>query len=106
MVARLRRCVALGTQVGARPLLLDGSFVTATKEPADLDAVLFLPPDFEAQVERGDEAVVELEDMLLTLQPEELFAAADEADWQGWVELFSRTRESNGRRKGLVEIQL
>jgi hypothetical protein len=58
------------------------------------------------RVERGDEAAVELEAMLLTRQPEELFAAADDADWLGWVDFFSRTREPDGRRKGLVEIQL
>jgi hypothetical protein len=44
--------------------------------------------------------------MLLTRQPEELFAAEDELDWQGWVAFFSRTHEWDGRRKGLVEIAL
>jgi hypothetical protein len=85
---------------------LDGSFVSAKKDPGDVDAVLFVPRDFEQQVEDGNEAAVELEGMLLTRQPEELFAAEDEADWQEWVDFFSRTREPDGRRKGLVEIQL
>lgn len=44
--------------------------------------------------------------MLLIRRPEELFAAEDEADWDDWVEFFSRTREADGRRKGLVEIKL
>ena len=44
--------------------------------------------------------------MILTRRPEELFAAEDESDWQGWRDFFSRTRESDGRRKGLVEIVL
>jgi hypothetical protein len=30
----------------------------------------------------------------------------DEADWKEWVEFFRRTREADGRRKGLVEIAL
>ena len=85
---------------------MDGSFVTAKKEPQDIDAVLLVPADFSEQVERGDEAAMELEGMFLTRQPEELFAAEDDADWQAWVEFFSRTREADGRRKGLVEIQL
>jgi hypothetical protein len=84
---------------------VDGSFVTARKDPEDVDAVLFLPADFAQQVEREDLAAVELETMLLTRQPEELFAAEDEFDWQEWVAFFSRTREPDGRRKGLVEIQ-
>ncbi len=79
--------------------------MTAKKDPEDVDAVLFLPPDFGQQVERGGLEAVELEDMLLTRQPEELFAAEDEADWQAWVDFFTRTREPDGRQKGVVEIQ-
>lgn len=44
--------------------------------------------------------------MLLTRQSEEIFAAEDETDWGDWVEFFGRTREADGRRKGLVEITL
>ncbi len=44
--------------------------------------------------------------MLVTRRPEELFAAEDRRDWDDWVEFFSRTRESNGSRKGIVEIEL
>jgi hypothetical protein len=96
----------LARQVEARRLLLDGSFVTAKKNPEDVDAVLLLPSAFLQRVEQGDEAALELEDMLLTRQPEELFAAEDETDWQAWCEFFSRTREADGRRKGIVEIAL
>jgi hypothetical protein len=55
---------------------------------------------------KGLEAALELEEMFLTRQPEELFAADDEAVWWGWTEFFSRTREPDQRRKGLVEIVL
>jgi hypothetical protein len=106
LAGRLRRWIELGRQVEARWLLLDGSFVTAKKNPDDVDAVLFVPPDFAQRVEQGEDAAVELEGMLLTRQPEELFAAEDEADWQGWCEFFGRTREPDGRRKGIVEISL
>jgi hypothetical protein len=44
--------------------------------------------------------------MLLTRRPEELFAAEDGTDWDEWVEFFGRTREADGRRKGLVEVIL
>jgi hypothetical protein len=30
----------------------------------------------------------------------------EQQDWTEWVEFFSRTREPDGRRKGLVEVQL
>jgi hypothetical protein len=106
LVARLRRWCELGRQVKAGRLLIDGSFVTAKKNPVDVDAVLFLPPDFGQQVERGNEAALELEDMLLRRRPEELFAAEDEDDWRRWAAFFAQTREPDGRRKGLVEITL
>jgi len=44
--------------------------------------------------------------MLLTRRPEELFAAEDETDWEEWVDFFRQTRETDRRRKGLVEIRL
>ena len=87
-------------------MLVDGSFVTAKLEPDDIDAVILLPADFTVQVEHLRESAVELEGMLLTRRPEELFAAEDESDWNAWFEFFSRTRETDGRRKGLVEIKL
>lgn len=104
LVARLRRWVELASAVGALRFMVDGSFVTSKRNPEDVDAVILLPPDFIALVERCEPSAVELEEMVLTRQPEELFAAEDDADWNGWIDFFSRTREADGRRKGLVEI--
>jgi len=85
--------------------LVDGSFVTVKHEPRDIDAVVWIPGDFEQQVEQGLRPALELEEMLLTRRPEEIFAAEDEIDWNDWIEFFSRTREADGRRKGLVEVE-
>ena len=106
LVLRLRHWIELARQIGARRLLVDGSFVTAKPEPDDIDAVILLPVDFQRQVDRGIPAALELEEMLLTRRPEEVFAAEDETDWTEWVDFFSRTREADDRRKGLVEIRL
>jgi hypothetical protein len=106
LILRLRRWLALARDIGARRLLVDGSFVTAKTEPDDIDAVILLPVNFAVLVEQGNESAIELEQMLLVRRPEELFAAEDELDWNDWFEFFSRTRETDGRRKGLVEIQL
>jgi len=103
---RLRRWIELSRLTGASRFLVDGSFVTAKKEPNDVDAVVFLADDFEAQISRGFEPALELEQMLLTRRPEEIFAAEDSGDWNDWVEFFTRTRELDGRRKGLVEVRL
>ena len=106
LVLRLRRWIELGQQVGAQRLLIDGSFVTAKEDPHDIDSVILLPMDFTQQIERESAPALELEEMLLTRRPEELFAAEDETDWEEWVEFFSQTREPDRRRKGLVEIRL
>ncbi len=106
LALRLRRWIELTRRVAGKRLLVDGSFVTAKDEPEDIDTVILLPPDFQQQVDRGIESALELEEMFLTRRPEEVFAAEDVADWNEWVEFFSRTREADGRRKGLVEIRL
>lgn len=106
LAIRLRRWIELGRQVEARRLLVDGSFVTAKEEPGDIDSVMLLPQDFYRRVMREDVAATELEQMFLTRQPEELFAAEDEIDWDEWIAFFSQTREPDKRRKGLVEVRL
>ena len=85
---------------------LTGASLRPSEEPGDIDAVVLLAGDFEQQVADGSDAALELEEMLLTRRPEEIFAAEDSRDWNDWVEFFSRTREADGRRKGLLEIHL
>lgn len=106
LILRVRRWIELARRVRASRLLIDGSFVTNKVDPDDIDAVIGLPANFHEQIGGGIDAALELEQMLLTRRPEELFGAEDEADWNEWVAFFSRTRESDGRRKGLVEIEL
>lgn len=106
LVIRIQHWVELAGRVGALRLLVDGSFVTDKADPDDIDAVILLPANFQEQIEQGIEAALELEEMILTRRPEEVFAAEDETDWNEWVEFFSRTREADGRRKGLVEVRL
>lgn len=106
LTLQLRRWIELARIIGAKRLFIDGSFVTAKLDPNDIDAVVWLPEDFAERVSGGDLEAVELETMLLTRRPEEIFAAEDRLDWDDWLEFFSRTREADGRRKGLVEVEL
>jgi hypothetical protein len=106
LVLRLRRWLELSRLTNARRFVVDGSFVTAKPEPNDVDTVVLLAEDFQDQIASGSEAAMELEEMLLSGHPEEIFAAEDTHDWVDWVEFFSRTREAGGKRKGLVEIPL
>ncbi len=106
LTLRLRRWLVLSRQTYCLRFLVDGSFVTAKENPEDIDAVVLLPNDFEQQVVDGVESASELQEMLLNRYPEEIFAAEDSRDWSEWIEFFSRTRELDSRRKGLVEIKL
>ena len=106
LILRLRRWLELSRLTHARRFLVDGSFITAEADPNDVDAVVLLADDFEQQISQGLNAALEREEMLLTRHPEEIFAAEDLPDWDEWLEFFSRTRELDGRRKGLVEIEL
>ena len=106
LALRLRRWIELSRAVSAKRLFVNGSFVTSKPDPNDVDAVVWLPDDFIDRVADGNSEAMELETMLLTRHPEEIFAAEDRRDWEDWLEFFSRTRESDGRRKGVVEIEL
>ena len=106
LILRLRRWVELARSTGVTRMFVDGSFVTSKPNPNDTDAVVMLSADFRDQILNQNSDALELEDMLLTRQPEELFGAEDQNDWYEWVEFFSRTRELDDRRKGLVELVL
>ena len=106
LLGRIRDWIRLARAVKARRLLLNGSFVTAKERPGDVDAVVLLPEDFRGQLRDANPEAIRLHQMLFSREPKELFAAEDEEDWWGWFEFFSRTREANGRRKGLIEVML
>jgi hypothetical protein len=103
---RLRHWLALARAVGALRFFIDGSFVTAKVEPGDVDAVIWLPDRFGEQVRSRIPEAVELQTMVMTREPKELFSAYSSEMWDGWVEFFSLTREVDARRKGVVEVAL
>ena len=86
LILRLRRWLELSRLTQARRFLVDGSFVTAKEEPNDIDAVVLLADDFQGQISDGSDAALEMEEMLLTRRPEEIFAAEDTRDWNDWVD--------------------
>ena len=51
LTLHLRRWIELARQIGAKKLLIDGSFVTKKEDPNDIDAVILLSSDFEQQIE-------------------------------------------------------
>jgi len=106
LMGRVKTWVGLARSIRARRLLLAGSFVTSKPDPIDVDAVVLLPDDFGELVDQGIHDALELSTMLISRHPEEIFAAEDERDWYNWVDFFSRTRELDGRSKGIIEVKL
>lgn len=106
LIDRIRTWISLSRAVAARRFLLDGSFVTAKEQPGDVDAVVLVSEDFDDQLRAGKPEAVRLLGMARARKPKELFLAEDEEAWWGWVEFFGRTREANGRRKGLIKVIL
>jgi hypothetical protein len=106
LTARVRRWLELARAVGAHGLVIDGSFVTDKAEPNDVDAAIWLPDDFRLQAEAGKAEAVELQTMVLTLEPRELFGIHSRLRWENWLAFFSHTREFDERLKGIVEVKL
>jgi hypothetical protein len=106
LMARISDWLALARTVGAQRLLLDGSFVTAKPEPGDVDAVCWLPRQFEDQYIAQMPEALRLYEMLATRSPAELFGVFGRERWEEWIAFFSQTRELDGRLKGLVEVRL
>jgi hypothetical protein len=106
LALHLRHWLQLVRAVESRRFFIGGSFVTAKPSPGDLDAVVWISDAFEQEIQSAVDAAIELEEILTTRQTGDLFAAEDDADWVAWVEFFTRTREADGRRKGVVEVVL
>lgn len=98
---RVREWVVYARTIAAPRVLLNGSFVTSKEQPNDVDAACLLPDDFDEQRRRGKVEAVLIYSMLATQYPQEIYAAFDEADWNGWVVFFSRTRGGGEVRKGV-----
>jgi hypothetical protein len=105
-MVRVATWLSLARAVRARQFLLDGSFVTTKMAPKDVDCACLLPADFEDQYTAGRGEALRLYEMLVTRQPEEIFGVFSILEWQDWVDFFSQTRETDGRHKGVVEVEL
>jgi hypothetical protein len=106
LMARVSEWLTLARAVGARRFLVDGSFVTTKPNPADVDAVCWLPSNFGLLSHAGHSEARRLSRMLDLRSPEELFGVFSSEEWDEWCEFFGRTYELDGRRKGVVEVLL
>ncbi len=106
---RLEELVAAMTRSGLfEAILLDGSFVTATAAPNDIDLIAVLPPghDFERELSISDYALVSRSMLKRRFGFDVVLAKRDSALYDAYIEFFSRVREGPHLRKGLLRLRL
>jgi len=85
-------------RAGLRRLIVNGSFVTATVVPNDVDLIILPGPDYP-----GDQVSPSNEDILWPFL--QILVAADDADLEAWaLQDFGTDRDL--RAKGVVEVIL
>lgn len=89
-----------------RAVILDGSFVTDTDEPNDIDMIVVLKGDHDFDAElRPFEYNVVSKRMVRKRFGFDLFAVPEgSAALSEWVEFFSRVRDRPALTKGLVKV--
>lgn len=101
LLANLDDFLELVRSVGAKRLILDGSFVTVKEDPADIDLILVLPDSFDTTTR---EARILLESRVqfnIHLFP---VRERDDEFVQHWIAFFGQDR--NAVPRGLVEVNL
>jgi len=93
--------VKVARRVGAKKLILDGSFVTGKESPADIDAILVVPDNFDTITREAHillESPIRFHIHIFPVQE------GDEESFQQWVKFFGHDRSDEP--KGLVEVLL
>jgi hypothetical protein len=106
LMQRVDLWLELARMVGAKRLVLGGSFVSRKHSPNDVDAVIFVASDFDDRIREFDSAVWELRDCVYYREPAELFLVKTDELWEEWMSHFSQVRDDREINRGVVEIQL
>ena len=106
LMARLSNWLAQTRAVKATRFLLDGSFVTAKTDPNDVDCAVWIPRDFDLQRLWGKIEADQLYLAAASGRPAEIYLVETQVQWDDWIRFFGRTRETDARRKGIVEVVL
>lgn len=89
-------------------VLVDGSFVTATPEPNDIDLVLVVSSnrEFSAEFQPVDYNVLSKRRVNRRFGFDLLVARADSEEYRRYVGYFQPVRLEPGRKKGILRITL
>ena len=109
LFARLAELAAAMQRSGLfQALLIDGSFVTATPHPNDIDLVAVLQPghDFERDLPLSEYALVSRGLLARRFRFDVIVAECDDPVYRAYVGFFSRVRSAPDLRKGLLRVKL
>ena len=100
----LQEAVERAARAGVDRVLINGSFVTARREPRDVDLVFRVGEDFAHRLAKGHEDALWIEERAREPRPKllDLYLAVDEQEWVSWVRLFACDVWHG--KKGLLEI--
>lgn len=106
LMLALEGAIDRARRAGVKRVLINGSFVTAKKEPRDVDLVFLVSQSFGARLKGGDPHARWIADRVRERRPKLLdaYVAVDEVEWASWVRLFEGDLWYG--KKGLVEVTL
>jgi hypothetical protein len=89
-------------------LIVDGSFVTASPAPKDIDLIAVLKPghNFERDLPMSEYSLVSRSLLRRRFGFDVMIAERDSHLYQIYVDFFIRVREFPDRRKGLLRVSL
>jgi hypothetical protein len=88
-------------------IIIDGSFVTATPRPNDIDLILVLPPehDFSAELRPFEYNVLSRRQVRRIYSFDVLVTVKGSSSHRQYLDFFAQVRGQIGRRKGLLRLQ-
>lgn len=104
LMMALETAVKRAWNAGVTRILVDGSFVTAKKEPRDVDLVFRVDDEFARRLRRRDRDARWIAARAKEARPKTLdaFLAVDDAEWGSWERLFEQDVWTGW--KSLVEV--
>ena len=104
LMMMLEEAVDRARKAGITRILINGSFVTAKKEPRDIDVVFQVSDVYAQRLSGGNPDAAWIAERVREARPKalDLFVAVDDEEWVSWVRLFESDAWCG--KKGLVEV--
>ena len=110
LISHILSIVDLARNSGGLRLIVGGSFVTAERDPNDVDAAILVPKRFFERLNDGESSDVnalwELSQRQNREFPIDLYLEREETSWWSWFRLFGNSRHPVHLYRGVVEIRL